>query len=153
MSWTIWIVFVLLTPRIVNFNINYFNRKSILKTLAIFVTCKCLGFLYYFRLEMTVSYSQSNLHCILGFHMTSQKWRGSTLKQNTVIRVSRLLVLCISLVFGGKYVEFRIIFSLQYSMSINTFEVDPPSDSLHSAVVKPKNFIVWHCISLFGIVF
>jgi hypothetical protein len=62
---------------------------------------------------------------------------GSTLKQNTVIRVSRLFVLCISLVFGGKYMEFRIIFSLQYS--INTFEVDPPSDSLHNAVVKPKN--------------
>jgi hypothetical protein len=35
--------------------------------------------------------------------------------------------------------EFRIIFSLQYSISINTFEVDPPSDSLHNAVVKPKN--------------
>ena len=36
--------------------------------------------------------------------------------------------------------EFRIIFSLQYSISINTFEVDPPppSDSLHNAVVKPK---------------
>ena len=36
--------------------------------------------------------------------------------------------------------EFRIIFSLQYSMSINTFEVDLPSDSLHNAfIVKPKN--------------
>jgi hypothetical protein len=35
--------------------------------------------------------------------------------------------------------EFRIIFSLQYSISINTFEVDPPSDSLHDAEVKPKN--------------
>jgi hypothetical protein len=42
---------------------------------------------------------------------------GSTLKQNTVIRVSRLFILCISFVFGGKYVEFRIIFSLQYSIS------------------------------------
>jgi hypothetical protein len=60
---------------------------------------------------------------------------GSTLKQNIVIRVSRLLVLCISLVFGDKYMEFRTIFSLQYSISINTFEVDPPSDSLHDAVV------------------
>jgi hypothetical protein len=28
-------------------------------------------------------------------------------------------------VFGGKYTEFCIIFSLQYSISINTFEVDP----------------------------
>jgi hypothetical protein len=80
---------------------------------------------------------------ILGFHMTSQKWRGggATLKQNTVIRVSRLFVLCVSLVFGGKYVEFRIIISLQYSISINTFEVDPPSDSLHNAVVKPNNIV------------
>ena len=41
--------------------------------------------------------------------------------------------------FGGKYMEFRIIFSLQYSISINTFEIDPPSDSLHYALVKPKN--------------
>ena len=53
--------------------------------------------------------------------------------------MSRLFVLCISLIFGDKYMEFRIIFSLQYSISINTFEVDPPSDSLHNAVVKPKN--------------
>jgi hypothetical protein len=42
--------------------------------------------------------------------------------------------------------EFRIIFSLQYSINVNTFdinfntfEVDPPLDSLHNAVVKPKN--------------
>ena len=35
--------------------------------------------------------------------------------------------------------EFRVIFSLQYSISINTFEVDPRSDSLHNALVKPKN--------------
>jgi hypothetical protein len=84
---------------------------------------------------------------ILGFHMTSQKWRGgSTLKQNTVIRVSRLFVLCISLVFGGKYMKFRIIFSLQYSISINIFEVDPPSDSLHNAVVKPKNSKLFNVI-------
>jgi hypothetical protein len=57
--------------------------------------------------------------------MTSQKWR-STLKQNTVIRVSWLLVLFIILVFGGKYMEFRNIFSLQYSININTFEVVTP---------------------------
>jgi hypothetical protein len=35
--------------------------------------------------------------------------------------------------------DFRIIFSLLYSISINTFEVDPPSDSLHNVLVKPKN--------------
>ena len=39
--------------------------------------------------------------------------------------------------------EFRIIFSLQYSININTFEVDPPSDSLHNAVVKPKNMFMY----------
>ena len=32
--------------------------------------------------------------------------------------------------------EFRIIFFLQYSISVNIFEVDPPSDSLNNAVVK-----------------
>ena len=40
------------------------------------------------------------------------KVTGDQFKQNTVIRVSRLFVLCISLVFGGKYMEFRTIFSL-----------------------------------------
>ena len=57
----------------------------------------------------------------------------------SLISVSQLFVLCIGLVFGGKYMEFQFIFSLQYSIDINTFEVDPPSDSLHNAVVKPKN--------------
>jgi hypothetical protein len=59
-----------------------------------------------------------------------------------------LFVLCISLVFGGKYMEFRIIFSLQYSISIDTFEVHPPSDSLDNAVVKPKiyNMIVYNTV-------
>ena len=34
---------------------------------------------------------------------------GQLLKQNTVnIRVSRLFILCISLVLGGKYMEFCI---------------------------------------------
>ena len=58
--------------------------------------------------------------------------------------VSRLFFLCISLVFDGKYMEFCIIFSFEYSISINTFEVAPPSDSLHNAIVKPKN---WHEIT------
>ena len=43
--------------------------------------------------------------------------------------------------------EFRIIFSLQYSININTFEVDPPSDSLHNAVVKPKNNCCGLCLN------
>jgi hypothetical protein len=66
--------------------------------------------------------------------------RSDGVIQNTVIRVSRLFVLCINLAFGGKYMEFRIIFSLQHIISINTFEVDPRSNSLHNAVVKPKNY-------------
>jgi hypothetical protein len=38
--------------------------ENLLKTPVIFVTCKCLGFLYYFLQEMAVSYNQWNLHCI-----------------------------------------------------------------------------------------
>jgi hypothetical protein len=91
----------------------------------------------------------------LGFIWRHKSDGGSTLKQNTVIRVSRSFVLCISLVFGGKYMEYRIISSLQYSISImNTFEVDPPSDSLHNAVVKPKNrtsvLVPFYCFCLRG---
>jgi hypothetical protein len=44
--------------------------------------------------------------------------------------------------------EFRIIFSLQYSISINIFEVDPPSDSLYNAVVKRKNSKLFNVIML-----
>ena len=71
---------------------------------------------------------------ILGASYDVTEVTGLTLKQNTVIRVSRWLVLCISLVFGGKYMEFRIIFSHQYNISINTFEVDLPSNSLHNVL-------------------
>ena len=38
--------------------------------------------------------------------------------------------------------EFCIIFSLQYSISINTFVVDPPLDSLHNAVVHETQELV-----------
>ena len=55
----------------------------------------------------------------LGFIRRHRSDGGST--QNTVIRVRRLFVLSISLVFGGKHIEFRIIFSLPYSISVNTF--------------------------------
>ena len=50
-------------------------------------------------------------------------------------------LLCVDLVFGRKYVQLPIICSLQYSLIINTFGVDPHSDSLHNDVVKPKNVI------------
>jgi hypothetical protein len=35
--------------------------------------------------------------------------------------------------------KFHFIFSLQYSISINTFEVDPLLDSLHDDEVKTNN--------------
>ena len=38
-----------------------------------------------------------------------------------------------------KYVQFPIICSLQYSIDINTVEVDPHSDLLHIGIVKSKN--------------
>jgi hypothetical protein len=83
----------------------------------------------------------------LGFICRHRSDRGgATLKQNTVIRASRLFVLCINLVFGGKYMEFRIFFSFQNSISIRTFEVDHQSDSLHNAVVKPKNILENTCM-------
>jgi hypothetical protein len=50
-------------------------------------------------------------------------------------------VLALCLLLWWQYMEFRIIFSLQYSISIDTCEVDLPSDSLHNALVKPKNSI------------
>ena len=38
--------------------------------------------------------------------------------------------------------KFREICSLQYSIIINIFWVDPLSDLLKNALVKPKNYIV-----------
>ncbi len=46
---------------------------------------------------------------------------------------------CVGLVFSSKYVQFLIISALQYSISINTVEVDPHSDLLHICIMKPKN--------------
>ena len=44
-----------------------------------------------------------------------------------------------ALVFRSKYVQFPIICSLQYSININTVEVDPHSDLLHICILKCKN--------------
>ena len=41
-------------------------------------------------------------------------------------------------VFGSKYVQFRGICSLQDRIIINTFWVDPHSDLLQNALMKPK---------------
>jgi hypothetical protein len=79
----------------------------------------------------------------VSYDVTEVTGGGGGLKHNIVIRVNRLFVLCISFVFGGKHLKFRIIFSLQYSIGINTFEViDPPSDSLYNAIVKPKYILI-----------
>ncbi len=50
-----------------------------------------------------------------------------------------MFAVCAGLVFRTKYVQFPIICSLQYSININTVEVDPHSDLLHICIVKPKN--------------
>ena len=43
-----------------------------------------------------------------------------------------MLTVCVGLVLRSKYMEFPIICSLQYSININTVEVDPHSDLLHA---------------------
>ena len=50
-----------------------------------------------------------------------------------------MFTVCVDLVFRSKYVRFPIICSLQYTININTVEVDPHSDLLHNCIVKPKN--------------
>ena len=46
---------------------------------------------------------------------------------------------CVGLVFGNKYVQFCIICSLQYSINLNTVEVDLHLDSMQNKIMKPKN--------------
>ncbi len=50
-----------------------------------------------------------------------------------------MFTVCVGLVFRSKYLQFPIICSLQYSININTVEVDPHSDLLHICIVKRKN--------------
>ena len=47
-----------------------------------------------------------------------------------------MFTVCVSFVFGNKYVKLRVICSLQYSININTVEVDPHSDLLHNGIMK-----------------
>ena len=51
------------------------------------------------------------------------------------------LMLYIGLVLDSKNVQFHIICSFYYSISINSTEVDPHSNSLHNGIVKPKNIV------------
>ena len=55
-----------------------------------------------------------------------------------------MLIVCVGLVFCSKSMQFHIICSFYNSMSINTSEVDPHSDSLHNGIVKPKNIRFWN---------
>ena len=48
------------------------------------------------------------------------------------------LMLYISLVLDSKNIQFHIISSFYYSISINSTEVDPNSNSPHNGVVKPR---------------
>ena len=50
-----------------------------------------------------------------------------------------MFTVCVGLVFRSNYMKFLIICSLQYSININTVEIDPHSDLLHICIVKPKN--------------
>ena len=52
-----------------------------------------------------------------------------------------MFTVCVGLVFRSKSVQFPIICSLQYSIKVNTVEVDPHSDLLHICIVKPKNWL------------
>ena len=54
-----------------------------------------------------------------------------------------MFTVCVGLVFRSKYMQFPIICSLQYSININTVEVDPHSDLLHICIVKPKNRFIF----------
>ncbi len=52
-----------------------------------------------------------------------------------------MFTVCVGFVFRSKYAQSSIICSLQYSININTVEVDPHSDLLYICIVKPKNII------------
>ena len=54
-----------------------------------------------------------------------------------------MFTVCVGLVFRSNYMQFLIIWFLQYSININTVEVDPHSDLLHICIVKPKNTFVY----------
>ena len=51
------------------------------------------------------------------------------------------LMLYISLVLACKNIQFHIFCSFYDSISINSTEVDPHSNSLHNGIVKPKNIV------------
>ena len=52
-----------------------------------------------------------------------------------------MFIECVFFVFSSKYVQFYIIYSLQYSINSNTDEGDNRSDSLLNGIIKPKNIV------------
>jgi hypothetical protein len=74
---------------------------------------------------------------ILGFHRRHKSDGGSTRKQNTVIRVSRLFSLCIRLVFHSTLqihpILHQFLTPVQHKHP-NIFQVHPLSHSPHNAV-------------------
>ena len=74
-----------------------------------------------------------------GFTRCHKFHLGSTPNRYTVIRLKKNFTVCVDLVFGSKYVQFREICLLQCSTIINTFWVDPHSELLKKVPVKPKN--------------
>ena len=50
-----------------------------------------------------------------------------------------MLTVCVSLVFGGEYVLFRIICSLLCSIVVDRFDVDPHSIQYENRLAKPTN--------------
>ena len=62
-----------------------------------------------------------------------------------------MITVCIGLLFGSKYVQFCIIFSVLYSININTIEIDPHSDSLHNDIVKAIHMSLTSVTALYGV--
>ena len=58
---------------------------------------------------------------------------GSILNGDTVTRLNLMFMVCVGLMFGRKNMQFHIICSFYYSISINTTEVGA------NGIVKPKN--------------
>ncbi len=59
-----------------------------------------------------------------------------------------MFTVCVGLMFRSKYMQFPVIFFLQYSININIVEVDPHSDLLHICIVKPNNTTFEKCLTL-----
>ena len=77
----------------------------------------------------------------LGFTWRHKFLWGSTLNRCTVIGGKQFFTVCVELVFGSKYMQFREISSLQYSIIIHTCWIDPHSDLLQNAS-KTQEFVM-----------